>query len=187
MRVIKVLDAVRVKDVEDKYGIPDDSLVTVVQELSKDKTYLVELCDNNGRMIDLYSLSEEQVENVESDFVPKNWDNFKQFLMNIQNLTDFDTKDNRDRFLKLSEEYGEFAREVAIDVGIPGTKKRETSREKLIEEGVDTIICVMSYLKNKNIRMKEKEFFEVANRKMQKWQDGMLDERGTDQSYDSNE
>lgn len=85
----------------------------------------------------------------------------------IRKLTHSDRKTRPQATLKLLEELGELSRLILIDDGAHGTTYRNVTRDDLLEESADVLICTFALLEK--LEITDDELEPWIRRKMVKW------------------
>lgn len=93
----------------------------------------------------------------------------KEIYEEIQRLNVTDPASPQDRLVKTFEEVGELAQAVGKDIGRKiHSESKEDIRANILEEGADTIQCVISVLDSYDISFEE--LCEAMTNKNGKWE-----------------
>ena len=85
----------------------------------------------------------------------------------IRRIAHQDRKTRVQHTLKLLEELGELSRLVLIDDGAHGTTYRNVTRDDLLEEAADVLICTFALLEK--LEITDDELEPWLHRKIGKW------------------
>jgi hypothetical protein len=98
-------------------------------------------------------------------------------LTYIKKLTEADKKSLIEKVLKTGEEYGELAKVALPYANVPTTQHRTISKNDVIEEGVDLILCALSVLYD--VGATDEQIESTMYAKANKWEELQLTEEQT--------
>jgi NTP pyrophosphatase (non-canonical NTP hydrolase) len=93
----------------------------------------------------------------------------EQVFDKIRATTKIDGKTLTERALKTGEEFGELSEAVLSSQSVSGTGYKKKTKDDVVEEAIDVVICALSCVYQVKPDMAQEELGLIFNKKLDKW------------------